>query len=265
LAFSRRLSLRDPPARYILNLFANRHSFPIPNTAKAMTSIWEELSTPSQRDQLERQARQRRWGLALLLVAWLHLLAFSLCYYLTVVCVYNEAPGYLAVWGGELCGVALIFHLCGRSGRAEKSPPLARFVVRVWIAYFVLAFNLCSMNTLRGHRMFELFPAMASLASFAFLVMTFTVNRRFFAAVLVMFAAGLLMAAFLLHAFLVFGVAWWLVLNGVGLSLLWSRRASTGATLAPKRYEKDEACLPRTATVERGEVRLFVAESHRQG
>ena len=110
---------------------------------------------------------------------------------------------------------------------AETPPPLARFVVRVWLSYFVLAFNLGSMNTLRGHRLFELFPAMASLASFAFLVMTFAVSRRFFAAVLVMFAAGLLMAAFLLHAFLIFALAWWLVLNGIGLALWSANRSSS--------------------------------------
>lgn len=192
----------------------------------AKTSIWAELSTPSQRDQLARLARRRRWGLSLLLVGWLHLLAFSLCYYLTVGLRYNEAPGYLAIWIGELCGMWLIFRFCGGPRSAEPWPPLARLVFRVWISYFLLAFNLCSMNTLGGHRMFELFPAMASLASFAFLLMTFAVHRRFFAAVLVMFPAGLLMAAFLLHAYLIFGLAWWLVLNSVGLTLLRGRSPS---------------------------------------
>jgi hypothetical protein len=75
------------------------------------------------------------------------------------------------------------------------------------------------MNTLRGYKLFELFPAMTSLASFAFLVMTFAISRRFFAAVLVMFASGLVMAAHLLHAYLTFALAWWLVLNGIGLAL----------------------------------------------
>src|ERR1019366_7594921 len=97
-------------------------------------------------------------------------------------------------------------------------------VVRIWTAYFLLSFNLCSLNALRGHIMFELFPAMASLGSFAFLVMSFVIDRRFYAAVLVLFAAGLLEAANLPHAFLVFGLAWWLVLNGVGIGLLWRRR-----------------------------------------
>ena len=38
--------------------------------------------------------------------------------------------------------------------------------------------------------MFELFPAMASLASFAFLAMAFVINRRFYGAVLIMFGRG---------------------------------------------------------------------------
>src|SRR5436309_2967978 len=62
------------------------------------SSIWDELSTPSQRDELTRLARRRRWGLSLILVGWLHLLAFSICYYLTIARGYNEAPGYLALW-----------------------------------------------------------------------------------------------------------------------------------------------------------------------
>ena len=101
-------------------------------------------------------------------------------------------------------------------------------MVRVWISYFLLAFNLGTMNTLRGSAMFELFPAMASLASFAFLVMTFAVNRWFFAAVLVMFASGLLMAANLLHSYLIFGLAWWLVLEGIGLRSMRDKNPRSG-------------------------------------
>src|SRR5689334_18232546 len=113
------------------------------------TTLWEELATPEQRAQLARLARQRRWGLTLLLVGWLHLLAFTLCYALTVACDYHEAPGYLAIWACELCGVGLIFRLCGGPRPAATQPPLARFVARLWLAYFVLAFNLCTLNTLR--------------------------------------------------------------------------------------------------------------------
>jgi hypothetical protein len=189
-----------------------------------MTTVWEELATPAQREQLARLARRRNWGLSLLLIGWLHLLAFSLCYYLTIAVEYHGSAGYLAVWVGELLGVGLIFRVCGGPSRANEATSLARFLTRVWVAYFLLAFNLGTMNALRGHHLFELFPAMASLASFAFLAMTFVVDRRFFAAVLVTFAAGLLMAAYHSHAYLVFALAWWAILNTIGLALLSARR-----------------------------------------
>ncbi len=186
-----------------------------------------ELAAPVQIEQLARRARERNWGLSLLLVGWLHLLSFGMCFYLTVFRSYHDAPGYLAIWLGELLGMGIIFRLCGGTPSAEAPPPLERFVVRVWVSYFLLVFNLGTLNTLRGHERFELFPATASLASFAFLMMTFTVDHRFFAAVLVMFAAGLLMAAHLLYSYLTFGLAWWLVLNGIGVRLWWERSAAT--------------------------------------
>jgi hypothetical protein len=203
-----------------------------------MRNRWEtlfqvDLATGDQKHQLADLARRRRWGPSLVLVGWLHLLAFSLCYYLTIVRAYHEAPGYLAVWVGELLGAWAIFRLCGGPRLAEEpAQPLERLVRRVWIAYFLLAFNLGSLNTLRGHRLFELFPAIAPLASFAFLMMTVLVDGRFFAAVLVLFAAGLLMAANLLHAYLIFALAWWLVLNGIGLALWRPRRRHPSDSVA---------------------------------
>src|SRR4051794_10539294 len=131
-----------------------------------------ELATESQRAHFADVARQRNWGLALLLVGWLHLGAFSFCYYLTVVKNYHDSFGYLLVWLGEVGGTWLIFRACGGPRLPTlRREPLELFVRRVWITYFVLAFNLGSMNTLRGHALFEFFPAIASLASFAFIMM----------------------------------------------------------------------------------------------
>jgi hypothetical protein len=181
------------------------------------------LSSADQRGQLERLAARRNWGWSLLLVGWLHLLAFSSCCYLTTI-GYHASAGYLAIWVGELLGMGLIFRLCGGPRSAEPALPLELFIRRVWIAYFLLAFNLGSMNTLRGHALFEFFPATASVASFAFIMMSLVLSWRFFAAVVVMFASGLLMAANLLYDYLIFAVAWWLVLNGIGVSLIWKQR-----------------------------------------
>jgi hypothetical protein len=157
-----------------------------------------------------------------------------LCYYLTIVWDNHEPAAYLSIWISELVGVGLIWRCC--SWRRSNDPPALsaeRFLFRIWVSYFLLAFNLGTMNTLRGHKLFELFPAMASLASFAFLVMTFAIDRRFFAAVLVMFTSGLIIAAALLHAYLTFAIAWCLVLNGIGLTLQRPSGSTTAVHAAP--------------------------------
>jgi hypothetical protein len=200
--------------------------------------FYTDLATDAERDQLADTARQRRWGLALLLVGWLHLATFGACYYLTIARDYHGAAGYLALWLSELCGMWLIFRLCG-GRRQSAAMPLELFVRRVWIAYFFLVFNLGSLNTLRGHQMFEFFPASASLASFAFIMLTLVVNLQFFGAVVVMFAAGLLMAAHLHHAFLIFAIAWWLVLTGIGAKLGRHPRGGNGTSEPTPR---DGAC-----------------------
>jgi hypothetical protein len=188
-----------------------------------------EISSADQLQALEQLAARRNWGWSLLLVGWLHLFAFSFCYYLTIVRHYHESLGYLAVWLGEMAGMWLIFRLCGRPRISDPALPVELFIRRVWIAYFLLSFNLGSMNTLRGNALFEFFPATASFASFAFIMMSLVVNWRFFAAVVVMYSSSLLMAANLIHAYLIFALAWWLVLNGIGVSLIWNQRRLAAA------------------------------------
>jgi hypothetical protein len=202
------------------------------NDRRAMSKTTEtvarlEFSNTEQLRQLNRLAARRNWGWSLLLVGWLHLFAFSFCYYLTVVRNYHDAAGYLAVWLSELAGMWLIFRLSGGPRISDPVLPLELFIRRVWIAYFFLSFNLGSMNTLRGNALFEFFPATASFASFAFIMMSLVVSWRFFAAVAVMYVSSLLMAANLIHAYLIFALAWWLVLNGIGVSLIWNQRRSS--------------------------------------
>jgi hypothetical protein len=195
-----------------------------------MTQVSDDLRvleppTEAATRHLARIADERRWDVALVLLGWWHLAAFGVCYYLTIAADYHGSAGYLLIWIGELAGTWLIFRGCGGPrGAGQPVGPLEQLIRRVWLAYLVLAFNLGSLNTLRGHHLFEFFPAIASLASFALIVMSVTVDRRFLAAVVVMFASGLLMAACLLHAYLIFALAWWAILNGSGIALFRRRK-----------------------------------------
>src|SRR5262245_38671651 len=116
--------------------------------AEAMSKRWERLlevglATAEQRRRLGQVARERNWGLALLLVGWLHLAAFSFCYYLTIVRDYHEAAGYVSVWAAELLGAWAIFRVCGGPRPPDLRPQALEVLLRrVWLAYFLLAFDL---------------------------------------------------------------------------------------------------------------------------
>jgi hypothetical protein len=64
-------------------------------------------------------------------------------------------------------------------------------------------------------------------------MMAILIDRRFLAGALVMFVSGLLMAANLLHAYLVFAVGWWIVLNSIGLALCLDRRRAASLNSRP--------------------------------
>src|SRR5262249_25960821 len=100
---------------------------------QAQTSVWQELATPAQRDRLARLAGERRWGLSLLLVGWLHLGAFALCYFLTVGLDYHEPAGYPAVWAGGVGAAGLTLRLCGLPRLAPAR--LVRARPRRWPAW----------------------------------------------------------------------------------------------------------------------------------
>lgn len=181
--------------------------------------------TDEERREFLDVSNQRRWGVSIALVGVLHLIAFLTCHYLTNVQNYHGSLGYLGIWVSELLTMWAIFRLVG-GRRTQPIGPPEKLVRRIWIAYFVLAFNLGSLNTLRGHFYFEFFPAIASLASFAFIMMSVLVHPRFFWAVVVTFSSGLLMAANFLHAYLIFAIAWFVVLEGIA----WNLRNATIST-----------------------------------
>ena len=184
--------------------------------------------------QLEATAAARNWALALAVVGWLHLGVFVSCHYLSSVRDYHYPPVFAALWAAELMGVAAAFRLCGgRRGPKPAIQPIERLVRRIWGAYFVLAVSVTMLNGTAGHTHFVLLPAIASLASFAFIMMTVLVTWRFFGAVLVMFASGLLMAAHPHYAYVIFGVAWWFVLERIAMMLWQNRRRQRGGLRRP--------------------------------
>jgi hypothetical protein len=114
-------------------------------------------------------------------------------------------------------GVALgAINLARAWGRVEVSP-LQRYVSRTWIIFLLLCWNVAILNVLAGQPVFVFLPVLATLSSFAFLVLTSFLSRRFLPAALTMWVTAGLIARFPQYGFLLYGTAWLLVLETLGV------------------------------------------------
>jgi hypothetical protein len=166
---------------------------------------------------LDRVAARDRWGRALMLVGWIHLAVFGACYGLDL---WGNVPDivYLALWGAELGAVILALRAVAGPGW-YRTTALAGIMMRLWITFLILSFNLASLNTLSGREVIWFKPPLASISTFGFMVMAYLIDARFFILAVHMYFTGLLMVTFPRHAFGIYALSWWSALEGLGLVL----------------------------------------------
>jgi hypothetical protein len=90
--------------------------------------------------------------------------------------------------------------------------------------FFILCFNVAVLNILAEQPLFTFLPALAALSSFGFTVMATFLSPRFTIAGLTMFVIGILMARLPHYAFLIYGGAWWAILQVLAIIFLSRRR-----------------------------------------
>ena len=181
-------------------------------------------------EQAERAAAVERHWLLYTLLGWEHALTCAMSYYLVEVAPL-QAPYqwvYAALWLGQLA-VALVTIRLVRGRPAIKESPLRQIINRVGGIFLLLCCNVAMLNATAGLPVFVFLPVLATLSSFAFLVLACIVSRRFVLCALGMFAAGALMARFPAYGFLIYGGAWLAVLQTIAL-VLWRRRKRWLAT-----------------------------------
>ena len=164
-----------------------------------------------------RVAARDRWGWALMAIGWVHLAAFLTCQ-----AIYDPArlsdPRHLALWLAELAAILGVMRWVAGPGwyRASAGSGL---VIRVWVTFLILAFNVVSLNTLIGWKVDWFKPVWATLSSFGFATMAWLFGPRFLIPAVQMYFTGLLMVRFPRANYLIYGVSWWGALQGIGLAL----------------------------------------------
>lgn len=177
---------------------------------------------PALVDDLRRVALRDRWGLGLMAIGWVHLCFFLVNQYFYVPNDSHAAIS-LSLWIGEVVMVWQTMRLFCGVGWSKKTP-LAGLIFRVWMTFFILAFNAASHNSLTGWTVDWFKLTWMTLSSFGFAVMAWLVSPWFLINAVQMYLTGMLMYRFPMWAYVIHGTSWCLALQGIGLSLERMRR-----------------------------------------
>jgi hypothetical protein len=137
-------------------------------------------------------------------------------YYLQSVLGVQSPWPYFFLWLAQVgVGLAAITLADARTPVAKS--PLERPVRGTWTAFILLCWGVAALNVLAGHPVFLFLPVLATLSSFAFLVLSSLLSRRFIIAALAMCVTGGLIAHFPDYGFLIYGAGWLVVLEGLAV------------------------------------------------
>ena len=169
-------------------------------------------------DVLIRDARSSRLGVGLVWLGWFHLLIFACCEFLFLRGD-RAATHFLPLWATDLAFAVLILRhrLPGKAGTGERG--LGRLAVRVWLTFAILCFTSASLNSLTGFQVDWFKISWSLLGTFAFAMMAWIFHLAFLIPAVQMSITALLIATWPSHAYLIFGVSWLAVLNGLGILL----------------------------------------------
>jgi hypothetical protein len=190
------------------------------------------------RADLRQVGLRRPWGRALMAVGWVHLVFFLAC---QAVYFWGQKSERLTLllWALELAAVLVAMRRVAGRDWIRESPGVG-LVVRIWVTYLILSFNVASLNHLTGYSIDWFKPAWCTLGSFGFATLAWLFGYRFLIWAVQMYLTGLLMVQFRDWNYAINGLSWLVILHGIGLSLERQRAAWLYADVAQSRTRHAE-------------------------
>ena len=173
-----------------------------------------------------RGGRRVRLGLSLCLVGWIHLIIFGIC---EILFLHGDrsAVHFLPLWVLDVGVAALVLLPRMTAVAVTGSASSARLLIRVWVTFAILCLTSASLNSMTGFQIDWFKISWAMLGTFGFAMLAWIFHLGFLVAAVLMSLTALLIAAHPDHAYLIFGLSWFLTCQGLGLLLefghLWQR------------------------------------------
>ena len=184
-----------------------------PSASMATAFDWK---TPLLAD-LRRVGIGRPWGRALMAVGWVHLVFFSACQ-AVYLWAHKSERLTLLLWALELGAVLLAMRRVAGKDWIRDSPGVT-LIVRIWITFLILSFNVASLNRLTGWTVDWFKPAWCTLASFGFATLAWLLGTRFLIWAVQMYVTGLLMVQFPHANYVINALSWFVILHAIGHDL----------------------------------------------
>jgi hypothetical protein len=170
---------------------------------------------------LRALALRRPWGQALMAIGWVHLGFFLVSH--AIYTVGNRSAWLaLALWSAEVFTVFWAMRTVAGHDWIRESPTVL-LVVRIWITFLILSFNVLSLNHLEGWSVDWFKPVWCTLASFGFATMAWLFGYRLLIPAVQMYFTGLLMVRFPAWNYVIHGASWCIVLQYLGWDLIRQR------------------------------------------
>jgi hypothetical protein len=167
---------------------------------------------------LTDQAVRRPWGHALMAIGWVHLAFFLVCQAVYTAGV--RAPVVsLSLWAAELFAVLVAMRFVAGRDWIRASPAIG-LIVRVWITFLILSFNVATLNSLTGWNVDWFKLVWCTLSSFGFATMAWLFGLRLLIPAFQMYFTSLLMSRFPQWAYLIYAGSWCATLQYLGGDLM---------------------------------------------
>jgi hypothetical protein len=168
-------------------------------------------------EELNRSAVRKRLSIALVGVACINFVTFTIC---QVIYVPDGRADFRhpLLWLLDLLAILAFLRKSLGHGWTQSSVAI-NLVAKLWTTFLILSFNLVTLNSLTGFGLAWYKPVWATLSTFLFASLAWSFSSWFFVPAVQMWATGLLMVHFPDWCFLIYGVSWWLALMGIAIHL----------------------------------------------